>query len=207
MKLYDYRRAPNPRRVRIFAAEKKLEIPLVEIDIVAQAHRAPEFLAKNPAGTLPALELDDGEVIAESVAICRYLEALYPEPALFGTEPRDVARVEMWHRRVEQQVMLPIQHAVRNTHRVFAGRGDGPDGAQLGDLAESGRRRAAEGCAWLDRELATRRFVAGDAFSVADIALLVTLDFARVAELRLREARPNLDRWYEEVAARPSAGA
>jgi glutathione S-transferase len=207
MKLYDYRLAPNPRRVRIFLAEKKIEIPRVEIDIASQAHRTPEFLALNPAGTVPVLELDDGTAIAESVAICRYLEALSPEPPLFGSDRLSSARIEMWHRRVELELMVPVQHAVRNSHPVFATRGHGEGGAQSRDFVESGRRVAAATCDWLDRELATRRFVVGDAFSVADIALLVAIDFARLAELRLREGRPHLDRWYAEVAARPSAGA
>jgi glutathione S-transferase len=207
MKLYDYRLAPNPRRVRIFMAEKNIEIPLVEIDIPSNAHRTPEFLALNPAGTVPVLELDDGTTIAESVAICRYLEALHPEPRLFGSDPLEVARIEMWHRRVGLELIVAVQHAVRNSHRAFAGRGHGEGGAQSRDFAASGRRVAEVTCDGLDRELAERRFVAGDSFSVADIALLVAIDFARLAQLRLREGRPHLDRWYEEVAARPSAGA
>jgi glutathione S-transferase len=193
--------------VQIFIAEKNIEIPVVEIDIPKGEHRAPEFLAMNPAGTLPVLELDDGTAIAESVAICRYLEALHPEPALFGADPLAQARVEMWHRRVELHVGLQVQYVVRNTHRVFAGRGSGAGGSQSADFAASGREAAESTCDWLDRELEGRRFVAGDEISVADIALLVAVDFARVAGLRLREGRPHLDRWYGEMSARPSAGA
>ena len=207
MKLYHYSLAPNPRRVRIVLAEKQVEIPMVEVDIPAGEHRAPDMLARNPAGTLPFLELDDGTVIAESVAICRYLELLYPEPSLFGGDPLTQARIEMWHRRVEQDVLWPVQIAVRNTHRVFAGRGHGEGGAQSAEFSAHGRRAAQSAADVLDRELGDRRFVAGDAISVADIALLVAIDFARLAELRLREGRPQLDRWYEEMASRPSASA
>jgi glutathione S-transferase len=207
MKLYDHPLAPNPRRVRVFIAEKAIEIPRVEIDLGTGENQKAEFLAINPTGQVPVLVLDDGTAIAESVAICRYLESQHPTPALFGADALTQALVEMWHRRVEIGVNQPVERAVRNSHAMFAGRGSGPEGAQSSDFAEAGKSTAEATCDWIERELATRPYVAGDSYSVADIALLIAVDYARVAKLRLREGRPNLDRWYNEVAGRPSAKA
>lgn len=207
MRLHGDARAPNVRRVQIYLAEKAIEIPLSSVDLGAGEHNAPGFLALNPAGEVPVLELEDGTALAESVAICRYLEAHYPEPALFGADPIGAARIEMWQRRIELKLVLPVQDAVRNLSPAFAGYGDGPDGAQSDLIADRGRRRAEWLCDWLDRELAERRYAAGDEFSVADITLLAAIDFARVAKMRLREGRSNLERWYAEVASRQSAAA
>ncbi len=191
----------------MFLAEKGIEIPTVQVDLAAGEQRKPEFLALNPLGAVPVLELDDGTAIAESGAICRYIEAQHPEPPLWGRDPVTIARVEMWHRRVELKLYLAVQDAVRNGHAAFAGSGSGPNGEQKSEVAEAGKRDAEQFCDWLDQELGARRFVAGEAFSIADVALLAAVDFARLAKLRLREGRPHMGRWYDEVAARESAKA
>jgi glutathione S-transferase len=209
MKLYDHPRAPSPRRVRIFLAEKGLEVPRETVSIEDGGQLQPAFLARNPAGTVPLLELDDGTRIGESIAICRYFEALQPQPSLFGQGAVEQATVEMWNRRVEFDLLLAVFAAVRNAHPAFAGRAlPGPVPVdQLPALAERSRGIAERMCDWLDRHLAGQRFLAGERFSVADISLLVGLDFARVGKLRLTEGRPQLLRWHTEVSARPSATA
>src|SRR6478736_6340323 len=156
MKLYDSQTAPNPRRVRVFLAEKGVQVPIEQVDITTAANRAPEFRAKNPLGTLPVLELDDGTCIAESVAICRYFEELHPDPPLMGTSARDRALVEMWQRRMEFELFIPIIQVFRNTHPFFAGRI--PQVAEYGDVS---RKTAEARMAWLDGVLADRAFIAG----------------------------------------------
>lgn len=202
MKLYDSAMAPNPRRVRIFLAEKGVTVPTVQVDIAKADNRKPEYLAKNPLGGVPILELDDGTVIAESVAICRYFEETHPNPPLMGTDARDRALVEMWQRRMEYEVALPIMQTFRNTHDFFKGRI--PQVAEYGEVC----RKAAESrLGWMDGELASRKFVAGDAFTIADITLLVGIDFGRVSRIKIAPDQKNLQRWYDDVKARPSAKA
>jgi len=202
MKLHDSRLAPNPRRVRIFLAEKAIEVPTVQVDISKAENRQPPFLEKNPLGGVPILELDDGTVIAESVAICRYFECVKPEPRLFGEDALEQALVEMWQRRMEFEVALPIMQAFRNRHDFFKGRI--PQVPEYGDVCH----KAAESrLRWLDGELADRRFVAGDRFTIADITALVGIDFGRVSKIRIAPDQKNLQRWYDEVSSRPSAQA
>ena len=202
MKLYGSPVAPNPRRVRIFLAEKDIEVPIVDVDILKAENRQPDFLAKNPLGGVPILELDDGAILAESTAICRYFEETKPEPPLMGLDARDRAIVEMWLRRVEFEVTFPIFQAFRNTHDFFKGRI-----TQVPEWGAVCKKRAIQQLAWLDGELGDRPFVAGDRYTIADIALLVGIDFGRVSEIRVEPEHKNLARWYGEVSSRPSAKA
>ena len=202
MKLYDSKLAPSPRRVRIFLAEKGIEVPTVQVDIAKAENRQPDYLARNPLGGVPILELDDGTVIAESVAICRYFEEVQPEPPLLGSDARDRALVEMWQRHMEFEVAIPIMQCFRNTHDFFKGRI--PQVAEWGEVMRSS---AEKRLAWLDEVLAERPFVAGPRFSIADITALVGIDFGRVSGIRITPQQKHLQRWYEEVSARPSAKA
>jgi glutathione S-transferase len=202
VKLYDSAIAPNPRRVRVFLAEKGIEVPTVSIDIVKAENRQPAFLLKNPLGGVPVLELDDGTTLSESTAICRYFEEVQPDPPLMGTDARDRASVEMWLRRVEFEVAFPIMQTFRNTHDFFKGRI--PQVAEWGAVC---REQALEQLAWLDGEMADRPFVAGDRYTIADITLLIGVDFGRVLDIRIDPEHKNLTRWYGEVSSRPSAKA
>lgn len=202
MKLYESAMAPNPRRVRIFLSEKGIEVPKVEIDIGKAENREAPFLALNPLGGVPILELDDGTVIAESVAICRYFEEVQPEPPLMGVDAKDRAWVEMWQRRMELEVASMCMSSFRNTHDFFKGRI--PQVPEYGAVC---KEAAIKRLAWMDGELADRQFVAGDRFTIADITLLVGIDFGRVTKIRIEPEQKNLQRWYEDVASRPSAKA
>ena len=202
MKLYDSAMAPNPRRVRIFLAEKGIDVPMEQVDIGKADNRKPEFLAKNPMGGVPVLELDDGTFIAESVAICRYFEETNPNPPLMGTDSKDRAIVEQWQRRMELEIMIASAQSFRNTHDFFKGRI--PQVPEYGAVAkESCLKRMA----WLDGELAEREFVAGDRFTIADITALVGIDFGRVTGIRIDPEQKNLSRWHQAVSSRPSAKA
>ncbi len=202
MKLYDSAVAPNPRRVRIFLAEKGIQVPTVQVDIGKAENRTPPYLARNPLGGLPFLELDDGTVIAESVAICRYFEAVHPEPALLGTGAVDQARVEMWQRRMELEVFRYVTGCFQNTHAFFKGRIE-----QVPEYGEVCRRAGRKRLAWLDEELAGRPFVAGDRYTIADITALCAIDFGRVVDIRIAPEQKHLARWHEAVSSRPSAKA
>jgi glutathione S-transferase len=202
MKIYDSSMAPNPRRVRIFLAEKGIQVPYEQVDIAKADNRKPEFLAKNPMGTLPVLELDDGTTIAESVAICRYFEELHPEPPLLGTDPLERTLVEMWQRRMELNLLLPVAQAFRNTHEFFKGRIP-----QVPEYGQVCKEASAKSLAWLDGELASREFIAGDRYTIADITALVGIDFGRVSGIRIENDQKNVQRWYQAVSTRPSAKA
>lgn len=202
MKLYEDPKAPNPRRVRVFLAEKGIEVDREPVDIMALAHKSPEMLRLNPMARLPFLVLDDGRVIAETMAICRYFETVQPEPRLFGTDAADQATVEMWQRRVEQDLFVRIMHAFRHSHPRMAA----IETPQVRGWADANLPKIEEMLAFLDGELAGRQFIAGDRFSVADITLLCAVDFMRVIRLSL-DKYPNLGRWHGEVSARPSAAA
>ena len=202
MKLYDSKLAPNPRRVRMFLAEKGIQVPLVNVDIAKAENRQPPFLAKNPMGGVPVLELDDGTCISESVAICRYFEGVQPEPPLMGVDAKDRALVEMWNRRMELEVFVPIAQVFRNTHEFFKGRIE-----QVPAWGEACRRVAEKRLEWLDRELANREFVAGDRFTIADITALVGIDFGRITKTSIQPGQKHLERWHEKMSARPSAKA
>jgi glutathione S-transferase len=203
MKLYEDQRAPNPRRVRIFLAEKGIEVPRQQVDIMAQEHKGPEIAKLNPFARLPILELDDGQVICESLAICRYFEALQPEPRLFGADPLDQAMVEMWQRRVEHMLFMPVSYAFRHSHPRMAEL----EVPQVKEWAEANLARIPRMLEYLDGELGKRKFMAGNRYSVADITAVCAIDFMKVVRLSISEAQANLRRWYSEVAGRPSASA
>ena len=203
MKLYDSPFAPNPRRVRFFLAEKGLAVPTVSIDIGKVEHKTPHYTAINPLQRTPALELDSGEIITESVAICRYFEEIHPEPALFGRTPLEKAQVEMWQRRVELEFFLPIGMAFRHSHPAMREL----EKPQIAELAETSRPRAIAFARLLDSELAKRRFIAGDDFSIADITACCAADFARAGRIEFPAELTHFARWRAEVAARPGAAA
>jgi glutathione S-transferase len=203
MKLYDSKTAPNPRRVRIFLAEKGITVPTEAVDIAGKQNRAPEYSAKNPLHGVPILELDDGTVIAETVAICRYFEETQPNPPLFGTDAKNKALVEMWQRRMELYVMNCITGAFRHGNAFFADRI-----TQVPAYAEQCLKEAPGMFDYLDGVLAKSKYIAGDRYSIADITALCTVDFARVLKLRVDpDKHKNLARWHAEVSARPSAQA
>lgn len=203
MKLYNSNLAPNPRRVRVFLAEKGVKIPRVEVDLGKLEHKGPEFTALNPFQTIPILELDDGTRIAESMAICRYIEALWPEPNLFGEDPLERATIEMWQRQLEMRLFLPIAQVLRHTHPRMAEM----EVPQVPDWAAANRPRALQAMAIVDEALGERPFIAGERFTVADITGLVALDFARPARIAIPEELVHLNRWHAALRARPSAAA
>jgi glutathione S-transferase len=202
MKLYDSAMAPNPRIVRIYLAEKGIEVPKVEVNIAKAENRQPDYLGKNPMGGLPMLELDDGTYVAETVAICRYFEEQQPEPPLFGTDAQDKAVVEMWRRRMELEVAIPVMQTFRNTHDFFKGRI--PQVPEWGELMREAVGKRLE---WLDSVLAEREWIAGDRFTIADITAMVGIDFGRPSNIRIADDQKNLTRWHEACASRPSAKA
>ena len=210
MKIYDWRLAPNPRRVRMFLAEKSLDVPLEEVGDGMRLK--PEFVARfDPWATTPTLELEDGTCIGEAMAICRYFEDLHPEPRLMGRDTKDKAVVEMWERRAYEGAMFALSEIIRNTHPAFAERGL-PGTAepieQVASIVERGRGRLRRFSASADRQLGKSRFLAGDAFSVADITAFCALDsIVRMLEMPIAPEHPNLRRWFDDVAKRPSAAA
>jgi glutathione S-transferase len=203
MKLYDGGRAPNPRRVRVFLAEKGIEVPLVPVDMGAMGHKSEEITARNPLQRLPVLELDDGTVISESIAICRYFEALHPSPPLFGTSPVEIAAIEMWQRRMELHLLLSVAAAFRHLHPAMK-EWEVP---QVPDWGEANKPKALEFLTLLDKELASRPFVAGDRYSVADITGLIAIEFMKPARIAVPDELGNVRRWFAEISGRPSAGA
>jgi glutathione S-transferase len=205
MKLHDVTRAPNPRRARIFIAEKGLPMPeLVQLDLAALQHREPAYAGLNPWMGTPALELDDGTVIAESVAICRYFEEMQPAPALFGTGARERAQVEMWNRRLEFGLYTNVAQTFRHTSPHMAHR----EVPQVPAWGEANRERALEQMGLIDRHLADGRpFICGDSFSIADITGGVSLDFARVPRIAIPPELEHLMRWHAALTARPSWAA
>ena len=202
MKLYDSAMAPNPRRVRIFLAEKGIDVPKLQVDIAKAENRSAEFLKKNPLGGVPILELDDGTILSESVAICRYFEETKPEPNLMGRTAVEKAQIEMWQRRMELGLLSNTTGCFRNTHPFFKGRV--PQVPEYGAVC---KEAAVKQLAWLDGELAGRKFIAGDRYSIADITALVGVDFGKVSDIRIAPEHKNLARWHQEVSARPSAKA
>lgn len=202
MKLYDGGRAPNPRRVRIFLAEKGISVPIETVDLGKQEHKTPAYAAINPLQRLPALVLDDGTVITESIAICRYFEGLRPEPPLFGRGATEEALVEMWNRRVELNLYAAVSAVFRHLHP-----GMKEMEQQVPEWGEANKPHVYEFLAFLDGELKDRLYVVGDRYSVADITALVSVDFMKPARLELPDTLVNLRRWHQAVAARPSARA
>ncbi|MBX6426429.1 MAG: glutathione S-transferase [Variibacter sp.] len=203
MKLYEYARAPNPRRVRIFLAEKGLTVPTEQVDITTMQHKSPEFTAINPLQRVPALVLDDGTVITESIAICRYFEGLRPEPPLFGRGAKEVALVEMWNRRMELHLFASVAAVFRHLHPAMREL----EQPQIAAWGEANKPRIVEFLGLLDRELEDRLYVAGDHFTVADITGLVAVDFLKPAKMAVPEEFTHVRRWHAQVSERPSARA
>jgi glutathione S-transferase len=203
MKLYnEHNPAPNPRRVRMFLAEKGISMPFVHVPMRQGAHKSAEFMEKNSLGQVPVLELDDGSTLSESIAICRYLEELHPAPALFGNDAWQRAQVEMWMRRIEFALMSRIGAVWINTHKYTAHLG-----AQYKEYGEASRVRSLKGMHWLNDELNGREFLATDYFSMADIVALTTMDFATFIGIETPAELTHLHAWHERVSARPSAMA
>jgi glutathione S-transferase len=203
VKIVETRMAPNPRRVRIFLSEKGISVPFEEVDLMSGVLRNPENTALNPMQRVPFLVLDDGTVIAETVAICRYFDEQQPSPPLFGTGALGKAQVEMWQRRIEQGLLLAIASVFRHTNPRMAHL----EVPQVAAWGEANRPRVLEMLQLLDRRLAESPYVAGAAYSIADITALVAIDFMRPIKLQRPAELVHLDRWYQEVNARPSARA
>ena len=210
MKLYQSNGSPNSRRVRIFLAEKGISMPMVPVDLGAREQFSDAYAAINPRRVVPTLVLDDGTAIGEIPAIQRYIEEVHPDPALLGTSPKTKAQVAMWDRRVEQEGFASVMEAVRNTvpglkNRAIAGP---HDYEQIPALVERSRQRVKNFYADFNARLAEVAFVAGEAFSVADITAVVTVDFAtKAAGLPIPDAHTALKRWYDTVSARASMAA
>ena len=203
MKLYDGGRAPNPRRVRVFLAEKGIKVPTEQVDLGKLQQRSDAYTAINPMQRVPALVLDNGTVITESIAICRYFEALYPDPPLFGRGAIDIALVEMWQRRVELHLLLPVSNVFRHLHPAMKQMED----PQVAEWGEANKSRVMTFLRFLDGELKSRPYLAGKDFTVADITAMIAVDFMRVTKLSVPDDLGNVRRWHESVAGRPSAAA
>ena len=203
MKLFDGGRAPNPRRVRIFLAEKGLSVPLEAVDMGAMGHRGEAVTSRNPLQRLPVLELDDGTILTESIAICRYFEELHPAPPLFGTGALGRARVEMWQRRIELNLLNAVAHAFRHIHPAMKDW----EIPQVPEWGEANKPKVIDFLGLLERELAGRDFVAGEDFSIADITGLVALDFMKPARIAVPAEFGHVLRWHATLKSRPSANA
>ena len=210
MKLYDFELAPSPKRVRMFLAEKGVDVPAVRVDVRERAQFADSYKRINPFSVVPALELDDGTVICESVAICRYFEETHPEPPLFGGGALERARVEMWSRRAEINGYLPVADALRNRAAMFEDRGlpGVPGGVpQIPELATRGRAAFERFLRLLDPHLAGNEYLAGERFSIADITCFVALWFGARGKMGVPEDCAHVRRWFGAASARPSAEA
>jgi glutathione S-transferase len=203
MKILEERRAPNPRRVRVFLAEKGIEVPYEQVDIMTGAHKTSGFTKLNPVQRVPVLILDDGTAVSETMAICRYFEALQPEPSLFGKTPLEIAEIEMWNRRAEMNFLYVVAQCFRHSHSAMAEL----EKPQVPAWAEANKPRVAEIIYVFDEALKNQPYIAGSRFSVADITALITADFMKPARLTIPDDAVHFKRWYEEVRARPSANA
>jgi glutathione S-transferase len=203
MKIIETRMAPNPRRVRIFLAEKGIEMPFEQVDLMKGDLKTDAFTKLNRLQRVPVLVLDDGTSICESIAICRYFEELQPNPPLFGTGPLGRAQVEMWQRRMELGLLNAVASAFRHLHPAMATL----EVPQVAAWGEANKPRAVEMLQLLNEQLGASRYVAGEAYSVADITAMVAIDFMKPARLTRPEGLANLERWYGEVSGRPSAKA
>jgi glutathione S-transferase len=202
MKLYDFAGAPNPKKVRVYLAEKGITVPIESVNIIAGENRTPEFLKKNPLGGLPVLELDDGSYLTESLAIIEYFEELHPTPPMIGTSPLERARVREVERMADLGVLLRVAVIFQNSHPFFAGRVK-----QSADTAETARGQLASFLKVLDRRIGTQPFVAGSRPSIADCTLLAALDFAEFAQVQIDPSCANVARWHSAFKQRPSAQA
>jgi glutathione S-transferase len=193
---------PNPRALRMFLAEKNMEIPTKELDILGGENRKAPYTDKNPGGQLPALELDDGTVVAETVAIFEYLEEQKPTPALVGTNAKERAEARMWQRRIEQR----ITENLYNGFRFAEGLGLFKDRMHCMPEAAAGlKATAAENLHWLDKLLGNRQWIVPDRFTISDIILYCALDFGQSVGQALPSDTPKVKAWFDRVAARPSA--
>ena len=203
MKLFDLPPSPNARRVRIFIAEKGLEIPIVPVNMMTGENQTEDYLAKNSLGKMPLLELDDGTCIAESAAICRYLEEMNPNPPLMGRNPLEKALVEMWHRRMELEFLIPMITIFLHTGEMWKDRV-----TQIPQVAETGILNVKERMEWLDKELDGKEFITGEDYTVADIAARCAFVMGKAAlGLRIAEDQLNLSNWFTRVSSRPTARA
>ena len=195
---------PNPRLVRMFMAEKGMEIENIEIDLMAGENRRPPYTDKNPAGELPAMELDDGSILAETIAICEYLEEMQPEPTLVGGDPQSRANTRMWIRRIEHRITSPLGDGFRSAEglKLFENRRH-----CIPHAADDFKEIAREGLVWLDAQMNGRDYVAGEAMSLADILLYCMLDFGAGVGQSFDPSLGNIKPWFERMQARPSAEA
>lgn len=207
MKLYLFGPAANSRRVQIFVTEKGLDIPVVEPNVREGALHEEPYRSMNPFSAVPFLELDDGTCVAESVAVCRYLEEHHPEPSLIGRDAKERAIIEMWNRRVEIDGFVPAIHAIRNADPLYAGRvlpGTRNDLPQVPEIVERGKDSLKILFERLEAPLADHPFIAGKTFSIADITGFLTVGIASRLDLPIPDTWPNLARWHADVSARPS---
>ncbi len=202
MKIYETKTAPNPRRVRVFLAEKGIHMEYVQVDIQNGENLSAAMIAKNPLGKVPVLELDDGTCISETDAICTYFEALHPEPPLMGTTALEKATIAMWQRQVEFTLMMQIGMCFQHTTGYFKDRM-----VPVPEFGVEAGKIAANYLNILDKRLATSPFIAGESFTIADITALCAIDFGRVVKIRLQDSQVNLLRWYQDVSSRPSVKA
>lgn len=202
MILYDLPAGMHPRRVRIFLAEKGVSLPTKVVDAANGENKTDDFLRMNPMGRLPVLQLDDGTAIAESLAICRYIETLHPQPPLWGEGPLDATRVDMWTRRMEQQISTPIADIFRHSGDFYRGRI-----VQVPAYAEWLREQVVLNLKWLDGELAGRRFIAGSHYTMADIVAQCAFVLGKAVGIRIPPEHTHLTVWFSEVTARPTARA
>ena len=202
MILHDLAAGMSPRRVRIFLAEKGISIERREVDAAGGANATPDFLRLNPLGKLPVLELDDGTSIAESLAICRYLETLNPDPPLMGRTPREVADIEMWTLRMDHELSQMIALSFVHSSDFYRGRIE-----QIPEVASWARGRALETMNWLNHELSARRHISGEDYTIADIVAQCAFVLGKAVGLRIPPDMTNLSRWFAEVTARPTARA
>ena len=207
MILYDVKTAPSPRRVRIFLAEKNLDVEVIQVNTAEGEHLKDDFLKINPWATVPVLKLDDGTCISEAIACCRYLEENYPNPPLMGADPREKAIISMWEHRMEWDGFLPVAEFLRNAVERFKNRGltGTLNFNQIPALAERGKKRIAHFHDFLDRRLAESKFVATDKYSIADITAQVSIDFAHRVGVSIPEDKKNILRWHSNVNSRESA--
>lgn len=203
MKILDERRSPNPRRVRVYLAEKGIEVEFEQVDIMTGAHKTAEFAKANPFQRVPVLVLDSGEIITETIAICRYFEALQPEPSLFGRTPLEIATIEMWARRAELNLLLSIAMFFRHSHPAAAVL----ESPQVPEWAEVNKPRVGDYIRLFDKHLTDHRYLAGENFSVADITAMIAVNFMKPARLAIPDGAENFKRWYSDVMSRPSAAA
>ena len=207
MILYDVKIAPSPRRVRIFLAEKNIDVEVIQVNTAEGEHLKEDFLKLNPWATVPVLKLDDGTCISEAIACCRYLEENYPNPPLMGVDPSEKAIISMWEHRMEWDGFLPVAEFLRNTVERFENRGltGTLNFNQIPALAERGQKRIAHFHDFLDKRLAESKFVATDKYSIADITAQVSIDFAQRVGASIPEDKKNILRWYSNVNSRESA--